>query len=77
MDVNGGYFLVTFNPIVGWFHLVVGYLGPNNGHGLIAYVNGTEVGRDASRYDEVHPAGNGQLIIDSWYVDSDYGPSSG
>ena len=63
MDVNYGFFYVTFNPIFGWFHLVVVCLGPNNGQGLVVYVNGTEVDRDVLRSASLFQPGNGQLVI--------------
>ena len=71
MAVNGSVFAVTFNPVIGWIHLVVVYLGPNNGQGLVVNVNSTEVGRDASGHDNVYQPGNRQLFISRLSTDSD------
>ena len=72
MDVNYGFFSVSFNPIFGWFHLVVVYLGPNNGQGLVVYVNGTEVGRTAVMSTTLLQPGNGQLVIGKGYGNDYY-----
>ena len=78
MGVNEGYFLFHVDKVnlFGWFHLVVVYLGPNNGQGLIVYVNGTAAGRDATRVADVNQQGNGQLVIGKKFIDSDNDYSS-
>ena len=63
MSMNNGSFVVSLGTIPGWFHLVVVYLGPNNGQGLVVYINGTNKRRDTLRYEDVHLTGNGELVI--------------
>ena len=71
MFVNDGSFVDTVGTIPGWFHLVVVYLGPNNGQGLVVYVNGTREGRDKTMYGGANQPGNGELIIGRKYTDWD------
>ena len=68
MAVKDGDFWVFFNPVAGWFHLAVVYLGLNNGQGLVVYVNG-EVERDTTKDDDTYQPGNGQLVIGKKFID--------
>ena len=73
MGANEGYFLfhVEKANLFGWFHLGVVYLGPNNGQGLIVYVNGTAAGRGTTRVADVNQQGNRQLVIGKKFINSD------
>ena len=68
--------MVYVGIIPGWFHLVVVYLGPNNGQGLVVYINGTKKGIDTLRYEDIHPAGNGELVIGRRHTDLDHSYTS-
>ena len=46
----------------GWFHIVINYLGPNEGEGIRIYNNGIEVGNDTTK-------GNGRCTIDDCQPD--------
>ena len=69
MFVNDGFFVVTVGIMPGWFHLVLVYLGQNNGQGLVVYVNGTKEETDTITYCGANDPGNGELVIGRRYTD--------
>ena len=71
MMVPNGFFSVDVAPVTGWFHLAVVYLGPNDGQGLIVYVNRTKVKKCAQRSNRGTSPGNGQLVIGNKLIGSD------
>ena len=46
----------------GWTHIVVNYLGPNNGEGNRIYYNGTEVARSTTKTSHGFSAGDGIVV---------------
>ena len=42
---------------------MLNYLGPNNGQGIRIYYNGTEVGSDTSKTEEVKVAADGRIVV--------------
>ena len=59
----------------GWTHVVLHYVGPNNGQGISVYFNGVEVVSDTSRYAFPNSAGDGRLVLgrESTDIDNNYG----
>ena len=74
--MNDGFFRARLDPITGWFHLVVVYLGPNNGQGLVVYINGTQERRKTTKHDDSRQPSNGQLVIGKKTTNGDYFYSS-
>ena len=59
----------------GWFHVVVNYIGPNNGDGIRIFYDGVEVAIEITRDPSSLPAGNGTIVIGRVYteVNDNYG----
>ena len=53
----------------GWFHVVVNYIGPNNGDGIRIFCDVAEVASDTTRDPSSLPAGNGTIVIGRVYSD--------
>ena len=47
----------------GWTHIVLNYLGPNNGQGIRIYYNGTEVASDTTKTSHGFSAGHGRIVV--------------
>ena len=47
----------------GWTHIVLNYLGPNNGQGIRIYHNGTEVASDTTKASHGFSAGDGRIAV--------------
>ena len=58
-DVNlpDGKFVAFYYKSNGWTHLVLNYIGPNDGAGIKMYINGAEVARDTTKDTHPRPAG--------------------
>ena len=57
------YFLTDLTPTTGWTHIVLNYLGPSNGQGIRIYYNGTEVGSDISKTEEIKVTADGRIVV--------------
>ena len=55
----------------GWTHIVMNYIGPNNGEGIRTYYNGTEVGNDPTKTALSRSAGDGRIVVGREYTDRD------
>ena len=51
----------------GWFHLVVNYIGPEEGEGIRVYYDGVLVGSDTRKNVHTISEGNGQIAIGRFY----------
>ena len=67
-----GHFLASPSKLTEWTHIVLNYIGPNNGQGIQIYYNGQEVEsdtiKDAARS---HSAGDGRVVLGRLYTNSD------
>ena len=55
----------------GWTHIVLNYIGSNNGEGIRMYVNGTEVASDKYKTARSRPAGDGRIVVGRYLIDTD------
>ena len=74
LNVPSGYFTGDWTPQPGWHHVAWNYVGPNNGQGIVVYMDGCEVGRHTTRLFVPRPPGDGKMVIgrrftysDNWY----------
>ena len=67
---NGRFFVSESKP-THWFHVVLNYIGPNNGQGMRIYRDGVEEGSHTTRISESLSAGDGRIVVGRWYTDSD------
>ena len=73
MDVRllTGYFRTFRYKPSGWSHIVLNYLGPNNGQGIRMFINGAEVASSTTKTSSSKSAGDGRIVIGRWYTDRD------
>ena len=55
----------------GWFHVVVNFLGPNDGEGIRVYKDGADVGNETTIYSKTYTQGDGRLVVGRYYTDQD------
>ena len=65
-----GYFYTDHPKPTGWFHIVLNYIGPNDGEGLRILIDGTEVGSATNKDGGAYPAGDGRIVVGREYTDS-------
>ena len=59
-----GSFSVSYSPHPKeWFHLVLNYIGPNDGEGIRLYLDAVEVSNDTSKSLESRSAGDGRIVV--------------
>ena len=66
-----GRFSAHFSIPNGWTHIVLNYIGPNDGEGIQIYYNGAEVANDTTKSDGTYSAGDGRIIVGRRYIDED------
>ena len=54
-----------------WPHIVLNYVGPNDGQGIRGYVNAQEVTNGTTKHPRSYPAGDGKIVVGRWYTDRD------
>ena len=52
-----------------WTHMVVNYIGPNDGEGIMTYYNGREVECDTTKTARNVSAGDGRIVIGRRWTD--------
>ena len=61
--VQNGYFTTHVNTTSGWTHVVLNYIGPNNGQGIRMFVDGQEVATGTTRVSRVSSGGDGRVVV--------------
>ena len=71
--INGQEFSSVLDKPTGWFHVVVNYLGYNEGQGIKVYNNGVEVGNDTTinggggcQQSQCEP--DGRIVVGRYYT---------
>ena len=54
-----------------WTHIVLNYIGPDNGQGIRGYVNGQEVASGTTKHPRSYPAGDGRIVVGRFTTDRD------
>ena len=69
--VQDGYFHGTHPKSTEWTHIVLNYIGPDDG--IRIYYNGTEEDRDTTKTTGFGPysAGDGRIVVGRWFTDKD------
>ena len=57
-----GAFIAQHPRPEGWTHIVLNYLGPNNGEGIRMFFDGTQVASDTTK-DWEFSAGDGRIVV--------------
>ena len=58
-----GYFGKDHPEPTGWTHIVLNYIGPNNGEGIKVFMDGKQVANDTTRYGGPRTAGDGRIVV--------------
>ena len=68
-----GYFIASHSPPSGWTHIVLNYIGPNNGQGIRIFVDGAEVRSDTDKVLPINPysAGDGRIVVGRRFTGTD------
>ena len=66
-----GSFAISSLPPSGWTHLVLNYIGPQNGQGIRMFYDGTEVAHDTSLCCTPQQPGNGRILVGKPRIDLD------
>ena len=62
----------NFNIPTGWFHLVLNFIGSNDGQEMVVYLDGEEVARVARKSTPgTAPQGDGRVVIGRLETDDD------
>ena len=69
MSLVDSYYITSCTKPTGWTHIVMNYLGPNDGEGVRIYIDGAEVASTSYRYDESRPAGDGKIVVGRYYTE--------
>ena len=54
----------------GWTHVVLNYIGPNNGQGIQVYHGGEPAGRGDTKSGLKHSPGDGRVVLGRVFTDS-------
>ena len=61
--VTDGRFYVEINKRTSWTHIVLNYIGPEDGQGIQIYVDGDLTGSDDTRKLEMYSPGDGRVVV--------------
>ena len=61
--LQNGYFLKYHYAPPGWTHIVMNYIGPNNGEGIRIYYNGVEEASVTAKGEGTYLAGDGRIVL--------------
>ena len=53
----------------GWIHIVLNYIGPDNGQGIRIYEDGVLTGSEVTKSGGTYSAGDGRVVVGRPYVD--------
>ena len=71
VNLPNGYFVESHSRPTGWTHVLLNYIGPNNGEGYRIYMDGSEVGSDTAKTVWSGSTGDGRVVIGRYYTDQD------
>ena len=71
MYLLDGDFYAYFSIPTGWTHIVVNYIGPNNGEGIRIFYDGQEVMNSTVKKGGPYPAGDGRIVVGRTFTDED------
>ena len=65
-----GFFFVVGPRPDGWFHVVVNFLGPNDGQGFTVYNDGVQIGTGSRRIGSTeHVEADGRIVLGRFYTE--------
>ena len=67
--LNGDYYASANKPD-GWFHLIMNFIGQDNGQGVRIYYDGELKATETSKYGSKYNPGDGRIVIGRYYSNS-------
>ena len=61
---------------IGWIHVVLNYIGPNDGEGIRVFYDGEEVASDTTKYASPLSAGDGRIVVGRHFPYQDWNYAS-
>ena len=61
--IQNGYFETHANTVPGWFHIVLNYVGSNNGQEIRMFVDGQEMATTSTKISRSDSNGNGRVVV--------------
>ena len=55
----------------GWTHIVLNYIGPENGEGCQLFLDGVLTGNDVTKTVDTFSTGHGRVVVGRVYTDTD------
>ena len=71
VKLHDGDFSAAYIQPTGWTHIVLNYIGPNDGQGIRIFLNGEEEVSDTTKNGVTYLAGDGRIVVGRWYTDLD------
>ena len=65
--LDGPYYVQPSKP-TGWTHIVLNFIGPNNGQGIRIYYNGHEVASKSVRSERSVPPVDSTIVVGKYYT---------
>ena len=70
IDLPDGRFVNGRLPIpFGWTHIVMNYIGPDNGQGIRVYKDGVQTASEVTKTGGTYSAGDSRVVVGRPYVD--------
>ena len=69
--LTNGWFATDVLRISDWTHVVINYIGSDNGEGIHIYYDGVEAGSDTSKFAASYGIGDSRIVIGRLYTDRD------
>ena len=66
-----GYFYASHTRPTGWTHIVLNYIGSNDGQGIRIYFDEVEVASDTTKDRRPYSIGDGRIVVGRQYTDRD------
>ena len=63
-----GYYIASATKPDGWFHLIVNFIGQDDGQGVRIYYDGELKATDTSKHAAIHNPGDGRIVIGRYYT---------
>ena len=67
--VTDGHFIAYPQKSSRWTHIVLNYIGPENGQGIRNYNDGAEVESDTTKNQQSFSPGDGRIVVGRFFTD--------
>ena len=69
VHTTDGSFYALSSPLSDWTHVVMNYIGPEDGQGIRIYVDGIETGSDVTKIGYLSQPGEGRIVVGRLHTD--------